>query len=329
VAVGRFVAGAVVSVLPAFVLSVGLAALVRALRLDGVIRQAVTAQAGRAVVLATAVGAFSPLCSCTVIPVIGGLLLGGVPLAPVMSFWVASPTMDPEMFALTVALLGWPLALTRLAATLVLSLGAGYVTLALTRGGLLREDVLKRAPRPAPAAPRPALSLARPLPVIAGGSCCGASAAPPASGGLGFLGDRLRGVDWPAVGRDMVEQGWRLGRWLILAFVLEALIIRYVPQAALAGVLGAEGRFAVILAALVGVPLYLNNVSALPIVSGLLAQGMQPGAAIAFLIAGPVTTVPAMSAVWGIVRPRIFALYLGVALVGAVVLGWLAQLLLG
>ncbi len=69
--------------------------------------------------------------------------------------------------------------------------------------------------------------------------------------------------------------------------------------------------------------------SALPIVSGLLGQGMQPGAAVAFLSADPVTTVPAMSAVWGVVRPRVFALYLGVGLVGAVVLGALTDVLLG
>jgi len=49
----------------------------------------------------------------------------------------------------------------------------------------------------------------------------------------------------------------------------------------------------------------------------------------AFLIAGPVTTVPAMSAVWGVVTRRVFALYLGVLLVGAVVLGWLTNLVLG
>jgi hypothetical protein len=55
---------------------------------------------------------------------------------------------------------------------------------------------------------------------------------------------------------------------------------------------------------------------------------MQPGAAIAFLIAGPVTTVPAMSAVWGVVTRRVFALYLGVSLLGAVILGWLTNLIL-
>jgi uncharacterized membrane protein YraQ (UPF0718 family) len=53
---------------------------------------------------------------------------------------------------------------------------------------------------------------------------------------------------------------------------------------------------------------------------------MQPGAAIAFLIASPVTTVPAMAAVWGVVRPHVFVLCVGVGLVGAVLLGLLTNL---
>ena len=85
----------------------------------------------------------------------------------------------------------------------------------------------------------------------------------------------------------MLLQSWFLGRWLLLAFVVEALILFYVPQEAIAGVLGGKSAFAVPLAALVGLPLYMNEMGALPIVLGLLESGMQPGAAIAFLIAGP------------------------------------------
>jgi hypothetical protein len=312
-----------------------------------------------------------------VIPVVSGLLLSGVPLAPVMSFWVASPTMDPEMFALTVATLGWPLAVVRLGATLVLSLAAGYLTLALQRGGLLTTDVLRPALlRAASAKPRlPMAPSGLPLGAapIAGGSggasatgCCAPAAsgaaesccAPPprpasdpcctpaprpaadaccadgerargaARGWTDLLAARLRAIHWPSFVREMAGQSYRLGRWLVLAFILEAVMLRYVPQASIAAVLGQGSSFAVVLAALIGIPLYLNNVSALPIVSGLLAQGMQPGAAVAFLIAGPVTTVPAMSAVWGVVRPRIFALYLAIALLGAIALGALTNLLL-
>ena len=62
-------------------------------------------------------------------------------------------------------------------------------------------------------------------------------------------------------------------------------------------------------AALLGVPIYTSNLAALPMVGGLLAQGMNPAAALAFLVAGPTTTIPAMAAVWGLVSRRVFALY--------------------
>ena len=89
---------------------------------------------------------------------------------------------------------------------------------------------------------------------------------------------------------------------------------------------GADSGFAILTAALVGVPLYTSNLAALPLVGALLAQGMDPSAALAFLIAGPMTTVPAMAAVWGLVHRRVFVLYVGFALAGAVVVGLIHHL---
>src|SRR5918992_732927 len=140
-----FVVDAAWRILPVFLLAVFLGVMVRALRLDSTIRGAFDTRVGLSILLATAVGAFTPFCSCTVVPIVAGLLVAGVPLAPVMSFWIASPTMDPEVFALSVGLLGWPLAVARLAATLVLSLGAGYLTLMLIRSDLLLGKVLRQS----------------------------------------------------------------------------------------------------------------------------------------------------------------------------------------
>lgn len=92
------------------------------------IKKALQARPYRAIVLATLVGAFSPFCSCGVIPVILTLLMSGVPLAPVMSFWIASPSMDPEIFFLSTAVIGWNLSVWRLVSTLVISLSAGLIT---------------------------------------------------------------------------------------------------------------------------------------------------------------------------------------------------------
>ncbi|MCP4654682.1 MAG: permease, partial [bacterium] len=91
--------------------------------------------------------------------------------------------------------------------------------------------------------------------------------------------------------------------------------------------LGAENPLAILTAALIGVPVYTTNLAALPMVAGLLAQGMDPAAALAFLVAGPTTTIPAMAAVWGLVTRRVFVLYVGYALLGAVATGYVYSLL--
>ena len=170
-----------------------------------------------------------------------------------------------------------------------------------------------------------------PLEITAATSCssgsCGVRSTTKSVSWQFQIAQSLRQIIWKDFGRDVLQLSWSLGRWLLLAFVLEALITRYIPQAAIAAFVGKDNWFAVPLAAIVGIPLYLNNLAALPIVSGLLGQGMQSGAAIAFLIAGPVTTIPAMTAVWGVVSRRIFALYFALGLGGAILMGILVNLL--
>ncbi len=108
---------------------------------------------------------------------------------------------------------------------------------------------------------------------------------------------------------------------MLLALVLEALFTLYVPREWVVAIVGQNSRLAILTAALVGVPLYTSNLTALPMIGALLAQGMNSSAALAFLIAGPTTTIPAMAAVWGLVSRRVFALYVAFAFVGAVLLG--------
>jgi uncharacterized membrane protein YraQ (UPF0718 family) len=118
-------------------------------------------------------------------------------------------------------------------------------------------------------------------------------------------------------------------KFMALAFLLSALIKLYVPAEWVAGVLGYQNPWAIVSAALLGVPAYASNLTALPMLNGLLIQGMNPSAALAFLISGPTTTLPAMAAVWGLASRRVFALYVFLVLVGAVVLGYVHSLVAG
>jgi uncharacterized membrane protein YraQ (UPF0718 family) len=118
-----------------------------------------------------------------------------------------------------------------------------------------------------------------------------------------------------------------LGKWLALAFLLESLMLAWVPAELVASTVGGAGWLPVLGATLVGVPAYLNGYAALPLVGGLIEQGMAPGAGMAFLLAGGVTSIPAAIAVYALARPPVFVAYLGFALLGSLAAGLLFGLL--
>jgi hypothetical protein len=123
--------------------------------------------------------------------------------------------------------------------------------------------------------------------------------------------------------KETIGATWMVAKFMALAFLLEGLITLYVPEGWIAGILGSGNPLNIITAALLGVPAYTTSLSALPMISGLLNQGMNPAAALAFLVAGPVTTLPAMAAVWPLVVSRVFVLYVSFALAGAVLIGYI------
>ena len=93
--------------------------------------------------------------------------------------------------------------------------------------------------------------------------------------------------------KEIMAASWMVGKFMALAFMLEGLITLYVPAKWISSALGSGNPLTIITAALLGVPAYTTSLTALPMISGLLNQGMNPAAALAFLVAGPVTTLPA------------------------------------
>ena len=360
--VARLFVAAFLHLAPYMLLTIPLAVAVKLSGASRFLERALSARPGVAILLATLVGAFSPFCSCGVIPVVASLLLGGVPLAPVMAFWIASPSMDPEIFLLSVGTLGWNLAVWRLGGTLFLSLAAGYLTHALLVRGWLGAEIL-RLRRAEASGVRDRLRsvgrwvhgllVPRPLPEPALACCEIASAASLPPSPMGPVSENLdqspcrsescqqtslpdsEATDsqattagfWNRLARETTSATWLVARFMALALVLEVLMLRYLPTGWISALLGSEQPLAVPLAAAIGVPLYTTNLTALALVGGLVTQGMSAGAALAFLIAGATTTLPAMAAVWGLVKTRVFVLYLSLVLGGAIALGTALHLL--
>ena len=296
-----FTARALAGTAPFIIFAVLAVAYLKASGAESLLARAFEGNSARMIVMAALLGGLSPFCSCEVIPFIAALLAVGAPLGAVMAFWLASPLMDPAMFAITAGTLGFDFALAKAVAAVSLGMMGGFAVMAMARTPVF-TDPLRERPQT--------------------GSCC--SAAKPFSGApvWRFWQEAPRRESFAQTAR---ENALFLFKWLTLAYVVEALMLTYVPAEWIAGVLGGTGIMPILLGAIVGAPAYLNGYAAVPLIDALLAQGMTQGAAMSFVIAGGVSCIPAAIAVWALVKPRVFAAYLGFALTGALIAGTVWQ----
>jgi uncharacterized membrane protein YraQ (UPF0718 family) len=273
---------------------------------DALVARAFAGREGRMIPLAAIVGGLTPFCSCGVIPLVAGLFGAGVPLAPVMAFWIASPLMDPTQFFVIAGSLGVGFAIAKAAAAVGMGLLGGYGTMMLTRTGLLSTgDALR-------------ITTQRK-------SCCKSARKPETTKPVWRFwqeGERAQ-----VFLTQSAVTAWFLIRWLALAFMMESLMTAWLPPEVIARWLG-TGPFAIPLAVLIGVPVYINGLAAVPFVAGLIQLGMSAPAGLAFMLATTATGFAAMTAVWALVRPKVFALYLAFAVLGALLAGYAYELVL-
>ena len=285
-----------VGTLPFIFFAVALVAYLKAAGAETMIAAAFKGREVSTIVLAALFGGLAPFCSCEVIPFIAALLSLGAPLSAVMAFWLSSPLIDPPTLLITAGGLGWDFTIAKTLSAVAVGLMGGYFVMGLQCTGAW-QDVLKPTP--------------------ATGCGCGPD---PLSG-------KPKWAFWQDDTRIEIFQreGWSnllfLIKWLVLAYVLEALMIHYIPAEWIANAVGGTGIFPIVIAALVGMPAYLNGYVAVPLLSGLMEQGMSPGAALSFMVAGAVSSIPAMAAVWSLVKPRVFAAYVGLGFLGAIFWG--------
>jgi uncharacterized membrane protein YraQ (UPF0718 family) len=298
-----FTAGNLWSITPFLLLSATLAGYLHAAGADRVIGRVFSDRVMLAIVSAAVFGALSPFCSCGVIPLIAALLVARVPLAAVMAFWVASPIMSPSMFVVTAAGLGADFAVAKTMSAIGVGLAAGSLTLLLQKAGLFRDPL-------------------RPLTVS---SCSVDSPDRMINSGVTVWRIWQHPERVQVLKQKTAAMVMFLGKWLTLAFVLESLMISYVPAELLGQWLGSDSTWAIPLSAVIGVPAYLNGFAAVPVVAGLIETGMTPAAALSFMLAGAMTSIPAAVAVYSLVRRPLFSWYVLLALTGAIAAGWAYQ----
>lgn len=298
-ATASFVLMGMVEVSPLVIPGILISAWVNASGAGGRIREAFDGNQIKAILVASTIGAVTPVCGITVLPLMAGLLASGVPLAPVMAFWLASPVTDPAMFSVTAATLGFHFAVAKTIAALIIGLFGGMITVAFSFRAWIQ----------------------RPLREV---------------GLAETLGKQIHcsstAIEW-ALWRDSERIGqfsgelWAMTKLIFiclgLAFAAEYQMQAHMHPEALAAYVGEQSRWAIPLAVLVGSPAYLDGYAALPLTRGLIDHGMSLGAAMAFLVSGSVVSIWGAIAILPVLRTKPFVLYLFLAAIGSISVGWL------
>ena len=256
----------------------------------------------RSVFLATMIGVPLPLCSCGVLPSAVTLRKSGASKGATLSFLISTPETSATSILLTYSLLGPLLAIFRPIAACVTALTAGFTENFFDR----REAAEQTDQKPGEAADE---------------ACCCSDAEPP---------------DAPGNGRG-IREGFRFAFvdlfddiffWVVLGIVAAAAIQVFVPVGVVQTVFG-DAFTSMLLMLVIGIPLYICAESSTPIAAALIAQGMNPGAALVLLLAGPATNIGAVGVLYRELGRRTVIVYLTTIAIVALLMGGLLNLLIG
>ncbi len=255
------------------------------------------------IVKAALIGAPLPLCSCGVVPAALGLRRSGASKGSTVSFLVATPETGPDSITLSYALLGPFMAIVRPVAAVVSAIVAGL---------LVRQEAAVSGKSSAHSNSNCCAKTA------AEPSCCDTASAPAKQS---KLSEMKQGLGY-AFGQLLAD----ISGWLLFGILIAAAIQTFVPVDWLAQ--WGQGWLAMLLMAVIGVPMYICASASTPIAAGFLAAGVSPGAVLVFMLAGPATNIGTL----GIIRKELgqqpLVAYLAGVIVCALGFGFLTDYLL-
>jgi uncharacterized protein len=249
-----------------------------------------------AVVKATSSGLLLPICSCGVIPIGLSLYYSGAYLGPTLAFMTATPIINPAAVILAYSLLGWKIAtiylITGFAAPILIGVIANHI------GG-------------------PELV----VPGVEGGA---GQVALPTAPRQPLMRKLTSGLRW-----GFLELGTMVSRYVVLGMLIAGLILTAVPPSFIQSYLGNLGALSLVGAAVLGGVMYVCAVGHIPFIAAIVAGGAAPGLAITFLLAGAATNVPELLSIYRTIGRRAVLIYALTLLLTAMVVGYVANLLLG
>lgn len=250
-------------------------------------------------VIAAGFGALTPFCACSTIPMTVGFLNAGVPFGSTMSFLIASPLLNPIIIGMLGAMVGIKAMVAYFVITFLCSVLFGFIMEKMGMQKYVKNVRLKTT------------------------TCCSAN---------GHENINKRSLPFKMKIKLAFSSAWESLRpimgYLLIGVALGAGIYGYMPQDFVMKIAGPNNPFAIPIAAVLGIPLYIRAETAIPIGLALMSKGMSIGAVISLIIGGAGMAIPEMTMLASIFKKKLVAMIVLVIFLTAVVSGYLFNVLL-
>lgn len=238
-------------------------------------------------IIAALLGTVTPFCSCSSIPLFIGFTSAGLPLGVTFSFLISSPMVDLGSLVLLTSIFGAPVAVAYVATGLILAVVGGTIIEKLPMEDQVEEYI------------RNAKSFDADIPSLT-------------------IKDRLVFAK-----EQVLETVKKVAPYIFIGVGIGALIHNVIPVTVIQTIIGKNNPFSVIIATLIGVPIYADIFGTIPIAEALFAKGVGLGTVLSFMMGVTTLSLPSLIMLRKAIKPKLLALFIGICTIGIIFIGYL------
>ena len=239
-------------------------------------------------IIAALLGTVTPFCSCSSIPLFIGFTSAGLPLGVTFSFLISSPMVDLGSLVLLMSIFGAKVAVVYVIVGLVIAVAGGTLIEKMHMENYVEEFIRN------------------------------------AKGSIDIEAPGLTVKDRLVYAKEQVATTFKkVFPYILIGVGIGAVIHNWIPEAWIQTVLGSNNPFGVVLAVLVGVPMYADIFGTIPVAEALLAKGAQLGTILSFMMAVTTLSLPSMIMLKKAVKPKLLGVFVAICTVGIIIVGYL------
>lgn len=238
-------------------------------------------------IISALLGTVTPFCSCSSIPLFIGFTSAGLPLGVTFSFLISSPMVDLGSLILLMSIFGTKVALVYVVLGLVIAVVGGTLTEKLHMEAYVEEFILKAS-------------------------------------NIDIESPTLSKKDRMIYAKDQVINTFKkVLPYILIGVGIGAVIHNWIPQQWIETILGSNNPFGVVLATLIGIPMYADIFGTIPVAEALLFKGAQLGTILAFMMAVTTLSLPSMIMLRKAIKPKLLGLFITICTIGIILVGYL------